>query len=148
MNSQIATRVLIYAASAMCPLVASKVAHTIALIARGVFATALDGKPLPPLTDVVLIRFASSDLSLGLGLGITIFMLISVVTVANPRQVNAAGASTSGAASGTSQLFLAFVGPFISTLYLGIVLIATLLPLTPMGHVLTKSVEQAEAAHP
>ncbi len=69
----------------------------------------------------------------------TIFMLIAVASVAKPTVRSHDEAKT-------SQLFLAFIGPFISALYLGIVLVTALLPLTPMGHVLIKSVEQGAAA--
>jgi len=138
MNSEIVTKVLIYAAGAMAPLITSKVAHTMAPIAARVYDNVLKGNPLPPLTEVVLIKFAGSEFSVGMGLALTIFILMGVVTMANPTRRSEGPAST-------MQIFLAFVGPFVSTVYMGVVLIAAMLPLTPMGHVLIESVKQNSA---
>lgn len=114
-------KVLILAGSALSPLVSAKIVHTVSALFARLAEASLSGQPLPTFTDAFLIKFAGTNLSLALALSVSVMILISVVTVANPKRP--ANESTQ-----TLQLLLAFAGPMLSLIYLGMALIAATLP--------------------
>jgi hypothetical protein len=125
MNPHSLVRTLVLAASALSPIIAAKIAQTVSQIAAHGYAAFLQGKPLPMLTDILLINFAGSKASLGLALGLTIAIFLGAATIANPKAKSTESITT-------AQVALAFVGPFLSLLYLGSVLISAVLPLVTL----------------
>lgn len=114
-------KVLVLAGSALSPLISAKIVHAIAPAYARFCEALLGGRPVPALTDAVVIRFAASNASLALALTVTILILLSVATVANPRH-------PANERTQALQLFLAFAGPFLSLVYLGTAFAASLLP--------------------
>jgi hypothetical protein len=121
MNSHATLKILILSASALSPLISTKIAHVLSQITVQGYAQLLGGRPLPAITQGLLLNFAGSNVSIGIGLALSVAIVIAVVSLANPKQRLTESASA-------FQVFLAFIGPFLSMLYLGSVLVAAVLP--------------------